>query len=90
LLYIENIALGKPAWQLNPYDPEGNTGFDGDASNAVDGLKSDLSVFGSQCVISADKQQTATWRVDLQDILSLRHIKIYYRTENTPWGKLIS
>jgi hypothetical protein len=86
-LYIENLALEKPAWQSHPFNTEADHGLDINASNAVDGLKSNLGVFGGQCVISANKQQNATWRVDLKDILSIRHIKIYYRTENTAWGK---
>ncbi|XP_056002110.1 multiple epidermal growth factor-like domains protein 11 [Ostrea edulis] len=79
----ENIALRKPTWQLHPYNIS-NPIFD--ASNAVDGLKSDLGVWGGQCAISNYTQHIATWRVDLQDILSIRHITIYYRTENAAWG----
>ena len=51
-----------------------------DASNAVDGLKSHLSVWGGQCVISGNKMQTATWWVNLTSILSIHYITIYYRT----------
>jgi hypothetical protein len=82
---IENIAFHKPAWQSSPYI-EGDDRFD--ASNAVDGLRSDLGVWGGQCVISKDKQEVATWRVDLEDIQSIHHIIIYYRTENYAFGKL--
>ncbi|XP_056002085.1 uncharacterized protein LOC125663226 isoform X2 [Ostrea edulis] len=77
----ENIALNKPTWQLHPYS---NTLYS--ASNAVDGRKSNLHVTGNQCVISNVNQQVATWRVDLQDILSIHHITIYYRTDNITWG----
>jgi hypothetical protein len=83
MLPTDNIALNKPAWQRNQYIPD-NDRFN--ASNAVDGLKSNLSGWGGQCVISANKEQTATWRVDLGDILSIHHITIYYRTDNNPWG----
>ncbi|XP_056002092.1 multiple epidermal growth factor-like domains protein 10 isoform X2 [Ostrea edulis] len=79
----DNLALRKPTWQLHQYGP-GDDRFN--ASNAVDGLKSDLSAWGGQCVISNSNELTATWRVDLQDILSIRHITIYYRTDNVAWG----
>ena len=88
LMYIhfkltENIALKKPAYQQNRY-----TGVSvalSQASNAVDGLKSNLSEIGGECVISGNKR-TATWWVNLTKILSIHHITIYYRTENEPWG----
>ncbi|XP_056002087.1 uncharacterized protein LOC125661665 isoform X2 [Ostrea edulis] len=79
----ENIALNKPAWQHRQYNPDNDVFH---ASNAVDGLKSDLSAWGGQCVVSANKRQTATWGVDLKDILSIHHITIYYRTDNVAWG----
>ncbi|XP_056003587.1 multiple epidermal growth factor-like domains protein 10 [Ostrea edulis] len=82
-LYItENIALHKPAWQSSQYKP-GNDLFN--ASNAVDGLKSNLHGWGGQCVASRGKTK-ATWRVDLEDIRSIHHVTIYYRTENKAWG----
>ncbi|XP_056003597.1 multiple epidermal growth factor-like domains protein 11 [Ostrea edulis] len=79
----ENIALNKPAWQLHPFQPHDDRY---NARNAVDGLKSKLTSVGGECVISTNNQRKATWRVDLEDILSIRHIAIYYRTENTAWG----
>lgn len=81
-----NIALNKPAHQLNQYNA-GDTKFD--ASNAVDGSKSDLSANGGQCVISVNEKQTATWWVNMTRILSIHHIIIYYRTDNVPWGMYI-
>jgi hypothetical protein len=87
---IENIALEKPAWQLNPYNTGGDGRFDVKAGNAVDGLKSNLSVWGKQCVISGINKTTAIWRVDLEDIRSIRHIVIYYRTENSAWGNFFA
>ncbi|XP_062605899.1 uncharacterized protein LOC134267698 [Saccostrea cucullata] len=76
----ENLALQKPAWQQFPYwnKPWG-------ADKAVDGLYSDRSADGGQCTISKDDQQTATWRVDLGEVHSIRLIKIYYRTDNVEW-----
>jgi hypothetical protein len=85
--FPENIALYKSAWQYRQFIPGNNKSH---ASNAVDGLKSDLGYNGGQCAVSRDKQQTATWRVDLGDILSIRHITIYYRTDNVPWGLLLA
>ncbi|XP_056003588.1 uncharacterized protein LOC130049694 [Ostrea edulis] len=81
----ENIALHKPAWQLHQYNPGDNI-FD--ASKAVDGLKSDLRWDAGQCVLSEINQHIATWRVDLKNILSIRTIIIYYRTENGVWGSM--
>ncbi|XP_078327442.1 uncharacterized protein LOC144623121 [Crassostrea virginica] len=80
----DNMALNKPTHQQYRY-----TGLDlslTQASNAVDGLKSNLSAWGGQCVISENDKQTATWWVDLTSILSIHHITIYYRTGNVPWG----
>uniref|UniRef100_A0A8W8NVB3 EGF-like domain-containing protein n=1 Tax=Magallana gigas TaxID=29159 RepID=A0A8W8NVB3_MAGGI len=77
-----NVALNKPAYQQNPFKPNYSTG---DASNAVDGQKSDLSRSGGQCVISAGSV-TATWWVNLTSIHSIQKIIIYYMTDNKPWG----
>ncbi|XP_062620209.1 uncharacterized protein LOC134281787 isoform X5 [Saccostrea cucullata] len=79
----ENIALFKPTWQSNQYNL-GNDIFH--SSNAVDGLKTDLGAWGGQCVISADKQRTAIWWLNLTSVVSIHHILIYYRTENEKWG----
>eukprot|EP00105_Crassostrea_gigas_P004906 XP_011418275.1 PREDICTED: protein draper isoform X1 [Crassostrea gigas] len=76
-----NVALNKPAYQQYPL-----TGVDTfDASNAVDGRKSDLSISGGQCAASNWKQ-TATWWVNLTTIHSIHNITIYFRTDNKPWG----
>nr|XP_022305246.1 receptor-type tyrosine-protein phosphatase epsilon-like isoform X2 [Crassostrea virginica] len=83
-LAYDNVALHKPAHQEFPYE-----NFESkytEASNAVDGLKSNLSWQGGQCVISENYKQTATWWVNLTSILSIHHITIYYRTGNAPWG----
>lgn len=70
---------------MNPYK-KGNDTFD--ASNAVDGLKSNLHWSGGQCAISALEEETATWWVHLGRIHSIHHITLYYRTENDYWGKI--
>ncbi|XP_065925748.1 multiple epidermal growth factor-like domains protein 10 isoform X2 [Magallana gigas] len=76
----ENLALNKPAHEEYPYNV-GNT----DASNAVDGLKSDLSGLGGQCSVSAQYQRTSTWWVNLTSTRSIHDIRIYYRTDNVHW-----
>ncbi|XP_065928041.1 multiple epidermal growth factor-like domains protein 10 [Magallana gigas] len=74
-----NVALNKPAHQLYPY----RSGDDRcDASNAVDGRKSDLNLWGGQCAVSADYKQTATWWVNLTSTHSIHHITIYFLTNN--------
>lgn len=84
LLFAVNVALYKPAYQTHPAYP----GYDKyDASNAVDGLRSDLRWNGGQCVKS-DGSDTATWWVNLTSIYSIHHITIYYRTEGSTWGIL--
>nr|XP_034320327.1 uncharacterized protein LOC105337019 isoform X5 [Crassostrea gigas] len=75
-----NVALYKPAYVQYQFQP-GNDRYD--ASNAVDGLKSDLSMGGGQCAIS-NWRQTATWWVNLTTIHSIRNITIYFRTDNQP------
>lgn len=77
-----NVALNKPAYQQNPFKQNDSTG---DASNAVDGQKSDLTRNGGQCVVSAGKE-TATWWVNLTSIHSIHHITIYFMTDNRAWG----
>lgn len=81
--FADNIALNKQAYQQNQF-LAGNNKYD--ASNAVDGLKSDLTNNGGQCAISAAKQ-TTTWWVNLTAIHSIHHITIYFMTNNIQWGK---
>ena len=84
LLFKENIALEKPAYQQSLYIGQGASFAK--ASNAVDGLKSDLSYWGGQCALSDTKRQTATWWVNLTSILSINYVTIYYFTGDSPWG----
>nr|XP_022304632.1 multiple epidermal growth factor-like domains protein 10 isoform X4 [Crassostrea virginica] len=81
----ENIALKKPAYQQYPYTGPGPANHLMEASNAVDGLKTNLSIWGGQCVLSDNDKQTATWWVNLTSILSIHHVTIYYRTEVYGW-----
>nr|XP_022309642.1 receptor-type tyrosine-protein phosphatase mu-like isoform X2 [Crassostrea virginica] len=75
----ENIALHKPAWQLNPYK---NDEFN--ASLAVDGQKKNLSQWGGECVAS-EYGRKAEWRVDLTGIRSIHHIAIQYVQNKPVW-----
>ncbi|XP_062620191.1 uncharacterized protein LOC134281779 [Saccostrea cucullata] len=85
-LAYENIALNNPTRQSRQYYSTIQPPAIFDSSNAVDGLKTNFSSYGGQCVISADGQKNATWWVNLTSIQSIHHIKIYYRTDNTAWG----
>ncbi|XP_065926562.1 uncharacterized protein [Magallana gigas] len=78
---LVNLALRKPAYQENIYRHANVS-----AGNAVDGRKSNLNGLGGECSISAEKQPTATWWVNLESIYSIHNIRIYYRTENLAWG----
>uniref|UniRef100_K1QLN4 Scavenger receptor class F member 2 n=1 Tax=Magallana gigas TaxID=29159 RepID=K1QLN4_MAGGI len=78
-----NIALYKPAYQHNA-----EAGDTFNASNAVDGRKSNLSVDGGQCAVSYWGKKTATWWVNLYSIHSIHHITIFFMTNNQPWDKL--
>ncbi|XP_078328732.1 uncharacterized protein LOC111112398 [Crassostrea virginica] len=88
-LAYENIALNKPAFQHYPYPYADKIGGEHliQAGNAVDGLRSNLSVLAGQCVISDNGKQNATLWVNLGSIFSIHHMTIYYRTANAPWGR---
>uniref|UniRef100_K1QNL7 Scavenger receptor class F member 2 n=1 Tax=Magallana gigas TaxID=29159 RepID=K1QNL7_MAGGI len=77
-MLTDNIALNKSTYQQSPYKPGDDTY---DASNAVDGRKSDLSWGGGQCAASLHST-TAIWWVNLTTIHSIHHITIYFRTDN--------
>lgn len=76
-LLTVNAALNKPAYQQYPLRP-GDDRYD--ASNAVDGRKSNLSFDGGQCTVSLGTQD-ATWWVNLNSIHSINHITIYFVTD---------
>ncbi|XP_062571470.1 multiple epidermal growth factor-like domains protein 10, partial [Saccostrea cucullata] len=76
----QNLALGKPAWQMKNYSDSLPWGAD----KAVDGKYTDRGATGNQCTISADGQPTAEWRVDLGSVVSISYINIFYRTDNNP------
>lgn len=85
--FSENIALFKPTYQQFPYrDNYYITKELVQSSNAVDGLKFNLSIWGGQCVLSDNEKHIATWWVNLTSILSIHHVMIYYRTGNAQWG----
>lgn len=84
-IFTVNIALNKPAYLQYQYRPDDKIY---DASNAVDGRKSDLRLGGGQCA-SSEPQQTATWWVNLTRIYSIHHITIFYVTGNKSWGMVI-
>lgn len=77
-----NVALNKPAYQQNPFYENDD---EGDASNAVDGKRSDLTRNGGQCVISSARG-TATWWVNLTSTHNIQNISIYFMTDNKTWG----
>ena len=80
--FIENLALGKSAWQLYPLSNDEKHS----ANNAVDGRKSDLSELGGECTASSVRRTTAMWWVDLGTLQSIHHIILQYSTGNQVWG----
>lgn len=77
--YKENLALSKPTWEQNPW-PDLPRDFG--SANAVDGWYENRGPTGGQCTISNEGYYTAMWRVDLESVVSISHITIYYRTDN--------
>lgn len=72
---IVNVALYKPTYMHYPLIP-GNDTYE--ASNAVDGRKSDLSADGGQCAISNLTNTSTTLWVNLTSIYSIHHITSYF------------
>ncbi|XP_078328088.1 uncharacterized protein LOC144623522 [Crassostrea virginica] len=81
--FIENLALRKSAWQLNPIDDD----FKHSANNAVDGKKSDLSELGGECTASSNSRTTAMWWVDIGSLQNIHHVIIQYATGNQVWDE---
>ena len=77
-----NLALGKSAEQLNPYNSQNEYS----ANRAVDGRKSDLSADGGECTVSSSSRTTTMWWVDLGTLQNIDHIFIQYATGNQVWG----
>lgn len=80
-----NVALNKPAYQQNQLKANYSIG---DASNAVDGQKSDLSRNGGQCVVSG-ASETAIWWVNLTSIHSIHNITVFYMMDKKPRGMVV-
>lgn len=80
----ENLALHKPAYQHHPYQGD----LSDSANYPVDGMTLYLNVSEEHCILSDERQETATWWVNLAKISSIHHIKIYYMTGKTEWGML--
>lgn len=76
-IYTENLALHKPTWEKFPWPKKGQ---DFGSENAVDGMYTDRGV-GGQCTISNGGKYNATWGVDLEGVVSIRQIDIYYRKD---------
>lgn len=85
-IFTVNFALNKPAYMQYQYKPGDNRY---DASNAVDGQKSNLSLNGGQCSSSVASKQNATWWVNLTRIQNIHHIRIYTLKSNYAWGMVI-
>ena len=79
---LENLALYKPAYQLNP-EPGLNVS---QAGAAVDGLKDNTYIWGDQCVVSENGYKVALWWVNLTRVSSIHNIRIYYVTGRRIWG----
>lgn len=85
-IFTVNFAFNKPAY-LQYHYRLGDKIYD--ASNAVDGRKSDLSLGGGQCASSYPHKQTATRWVNLTIIRNIHHITIFYATGNKSCGMVI-
>ena len=69
----ENLALHQPAWQ------SGAVLSHAGAERAVDGLYTNLNVYGGQCAASHGVQ-TAEWRVDVGGVKNIHHVFIQHGT----------
>lgn len=73
-----NVAFNKSAWQKYPANNMEKFG----AERAVDGLHSELSLYGGQCTMSEYGHSTATWHVDLGKVHKIAHIVMYFPYES--------
>lgn len=73
-----NVALNKPAYQQNPFKTNYSMG---DASNAVDGQKSNLTRNSGHCVLSAGTETATLW-VNLTSTHNIENVTIYFMTDN--------
>lgn len=74
----ENVAFNKSAWQKYPANNLEKFG----AERAVDGLHSELSLYGGECTMSEYGHSTATWHVDLGKVHKIAHIVMYFPYES--------
>ena len=78
---LENLAFRRPTWLSASWG--GYT-----SEKAVDGRKTNRHYADGPCTVSPDIQEV-TWRVDLQRIRKIEYIRIYFRTDNRPFGEYI-
>ncbi|XP_061190710.1 multiple epidermal growth factor-like domains protein 10 [Saccostrea echinata] len=71
---LENLALRKHAVQSS------NHRIAWEANKAVDGDKS-TSVYHNSCAVTQTRQSNASWYVDLEKVVGIHHVTIYYRKE---------
>lgn len=76
----ENLALHKQTWQQNPIPDADYSG----SGRAVDDRYTTRKRFGGECVESEYGHQSATWHVDLGEVLSIHHIIIEYMDLGSP------
>ncbi len=69
---VENVALGKPATQIN-------TGYGGEASRAVDGNTN--GSWGNNSVTHTNNNAESWWQVDLLAIEDISYINLWNRTD---------
>lgn len=69
---LVNLALKKPTFEQYTYSSTKRK-----ASNAVDGLKSNLEVNGGECSLSRSRR-SATWWVNLTTVYSINNIRVYF------------
>lgn len=48
----------------------------------MDGLHSELSLYGGECTMSEYGHSTATWHVDLGKVHKIAHIVMYFPNES--------